>query len=142
MTPHGEEAQIRSLIEDWAAALRAKDVSRVMSHQTADATQFTLAPPLISTDGTDELQSWFDNWRGPIGFETRDQAIVARDGIAFSHGLIRMTATSVGGEEADLWFRLTLGFRKIEGTWKIVHTHESVPFYMDGSYRAAIDLKP
>ena len=24
----------------------------------------------------------------------------------------------------------------------IVHEHESVPFYMDGSFRAAIDLKP
>ena len=36
----------------------------------------------------------------------------------------------------------TLLSRKIRGDWRIVHQHESVPFYMDGSYRAAVDLKP
>ena len=32
--------------------------------------------------------------------------------------------------------------RKIGGEWKMVNAHTSVPFYMDGSYKAAIDLKP
>jgi ketosteroid isomerase-like protein len=41
-----------------------------------------------------------------------------------------------------IWFRHTLGFRKIRGKWKIPHEHESVPFYMDGSFKAAVDLKP
>jgi ketosteroid isomerase-like protein len=35
-----------------------------------------------------------------------------------------------------------LGFRKIDGKWAIAHEHSSVPFYMDGSYKAAVDLKP
>ena len=38
--------------------------------------------------------------------------------------------------------RLTLCFRKIAGSWMVAHEHSSVPFYMDGSFRAAIDLKP
>jgi PhnB protein len=38
--------------------------------------------------------------------------------------------------------RETLGLRKIDGIWKIAHQHHSVPFYMDGSNRAAVDLKP
>jgi PhnB protein len=38
--------------------------------------------------------------------------------------------------------RATVGLRKIDGKWSIVHEHLSVPFYMDGSYRAAVDLKP
>ena len=42
----------------------------------------------------------------------------------------------------DLWFRATLGFRKIDRKWTITHEHSSVPFYMDGSFKAAIDLKP
>jgi hypothetical protein len=33
-------------------------------------------------------------------------------------------------------------FRKIDEEWKIVHEHESVLFYMDGSFKAAVDLKP
>jgi ketosteroid isomerase-like protein len=38
--------------------------------------------------------------------------------------------------------RQTLGFRKVAGTWKIAHEHTSVPFYMDGSDTAAVDLEP
>jgi PhnB protein len=53
-----------------------------------------------------------------------------------------MTGTKTDGQKVDLWFRQTLCFRKINGTWAIVHEHESVPFCMDGSFRAAIDLKP
>ena len=43
---------------------------------------------------------------------------------------------------SDVWFRSTLGFRKIGGEWKIAHEHELVPFLMDGSDKAALDLKP
>ena len=38
--------------------------------------------------------------------------------------------------------RVTACHRKINGKWLITHEHVSVPFYMDGSYRAAVDLKP
>jgi ketosteroid isomerase-like protein len=35
-----------------------------------------------------------------------------------------------------------VGWRKREGEWLVTHEHVSVPFYMDGSLRAAVDLKP
>jgi PhnB protein len=54
-----------------------------------------------------------------------------------------MSGTKTDGEKVDMWLRATLCFRKIGGhQWKIVHEHESVPFYMDGSYKAAVDLTP
>jgi PhnB protein len=31
---------------------------------------------------------------------------------------------------------------KKDGGWKAMHEHLSVPFYMDGSKKAAVDLKP
>jgi hypothetical protein len=34
------------------------------------------------------------------------------------------------------------GRRKIDGSWRIVHEHNSTPFYLDGSLRAALDLRP
>jgi len=54
----------------------------------------------------------------------------------------RLSGTKVGGDKNNLWLRQTLGLRKIDGEWKIVHEHESVPFYMDGSFKAAVDLEP
>jgi PhnB protein len=137
------EAQIRALIDDWAKALRAKDVDGVMAHYAPDAVTFDLAPPLIST-GADAkgLQAWFATWQSPLGYEIRDLSITAGDTAAFCHSLNRLSGTKSDGERADIWFRLTLGLRRIGSAWKIAHQHESVPFYMDGSYRAAVDLKP
>jgi PhnB protein len=137
------EAQIRAVIDDWARAMRAKDVAGVMAHYAPDSVTFDLAPPLISTGADAEgLQAWFSTWPGPIGYEIRDRRITAGDDVAFCHSLNRLSGTKSDGEKADVWFRLTLGLRKLGGEWRIAHQHESVPFYMDGSYRAAVDLKP
>jgi ketosteroid isomerase-like protein len=137
------EARIRALIDDWANAIRTKDVDGVMARQMADSVTFDLAPPLIST-GTDAkgLQAWFSTWQGPLDYEIRDLNITAGDDVAFCHGLNRLSGVKNDGEEVEMWFRQTLCWRKIGGEWRIAHQHESVPFYMDGSYRAAVDLKP
>ena len=38
--------------------------------------------------------------------------------------------------------RATFVLRNSENKWLIAHEHSSVPFHMDGSLRAAIDLAP
>ena len=137
------EAQIRRLLDDWAGAIRAKDVAGVLAHYTADSVTFDLAPPLISA-GADAagLQAWFATWHGPIAYEIRDLQVTVGDDVAFCQGLARLSGTKTDGEKPEVWFRLTLGLRKLGREWRIAHQHESVPFYMDGSYRAAIDLEP
>jgi PhnB protein len=35
-----------------------------------------------------------------------------------------------------------LGGAQLDGSWRIVHEHDSTPFYLDGSLRAALDLRP
>ena len=71
-------ADVREVIDAWAAALRAKDADGVISHQTPDFVQFALAPPLrasaLDRSGLDE---WFASWRGRIEYEIRDQSITA-----------------------------------------------------------------
>ena len=53
-----------------------------------------------------------------------------------------MMGTKKDGEKVDLWMRCTAGLRRLGGAWKITHQHTSVPFLMDGSFKAAVDLKP
>jgi PhnB protein len=137
-----DEAGIRNLIDQRAAALRARDVDGIVSCRTADYVQYSLAPPLSHVYDAGDLSVWFATWRGPIGSEFRDLTIVVSGDSAYSFGLSRMTGTKTSGDEVDLWFRETLAFRKVGGRWKIAHEHSSVPFYMDGSFRAAVDLKP
>jgi ketosteroid isomerase-like protein len=137
-----DETQIRNVIEGWADALRAKNAEGVVSHHAADFIQFSLAPPLVSAGDVEKLQAWFATWQGPIGYEIHNLGISAGDCVAYCHSLNRMSGTRDGGEKTDLWFRQTLGLRKIDSRWVIAHAHASVPFYMDGSYRAAVDLEP
>ena len=54
----------------------------------------------------------------------------------------RISGTRTSGEDADVWARATVCYRKTDGKWMVAHEHVSVPFYMDGSNRAAVDLKP
>jgi PhnB protein len=137
------EAEIKAVIDDWADAIRAKDARRVASHGTPDFVQFSLAPPLVSDAADAEgLEKWFATWRGPLAYSVRDLRITAGDDVAFAYSLNRLSGTTTDGQTSEIWFRHTLGFRKVGGAWKIAHEHESVPFYMDGSFKAAVDLEP
>jgi uncharacterized protein (TIGR02246 family) len=149
MTPNNNKeddgAQIRRLVDSWTEAVRSKDIDRLMSHYATDIVVFDLAPPLQYT-GADAYRTnwegWFPTFRGPIGYEIRDLNIVSGENVAYCHSFNRITGTRTNDETTDVWVRATFCCRKIGGKWKIQHGHQSVPFYMDGSYRAAIDLKP
>jgi ketosteroid isomerase-like protein len=138
-----DEASIRNLIDQRVNALYSKDAQGVLSALTTDFVGFSLAPPLVSTmTDAKAYDAWFATWQGPIGTEVRDLAIVVSGDLGVSHSLNLMTGTAASGHEVKLWYRQTLSFRKVDAQWKIAHEHNSVPFYMDGSFRAAIDLKP
>ena len=143
---HDSEAAIRALIEERAAALRRKDARGYIACQSADYalySLYTMGPPLsVDEVGISDLEGWFAGWNGPIGYELRDLRIAAGGDVGFCHGFARMSGTKTDGEAVDLWFRVTFGLRRGAEGWAIVHEHESVPFYMDGSLRAAVDLKP
>jgi len=106
---------------------------------------FDLAPPLQHGGRRtirDNLKGWFATFSGPVGSELRDLKIETGGDVAFAHGFNRIHGKRTDGSETSVWIRLTLGFRKIGGAWKVTHEHTSVPFYMDGSFKAAVDLTP
>lgn len=141
-----DEAQILTLRDNLAIALRAKNVDGVMSHYATNPVMFELAPPLqIKGDeqtGRQNLEQWFASFQGSLGYEIRDLHIAVDREIAFCYSLNRISGMRSNGNQTDIWVRETLCFRKIDNAWKIVHEHQSVPLYMDGSNKAAIDLKP
>ena len=142
MATTAPEKQVKLAIEARNAALGAKDVAGVMASGYAGFVAYTLAPPLKSTAGKAGLAGWFDTWDGPIGLTTRDLKITAGDDVAFASCLVHMTGRKTDGEDVDLWHRQTFGLKRVRGAWKILHEHSSTPFYMDGSVKAAVDLKP
>lgn len=141
-----DEAEIRALLDDRHSAMQAKDASRFVAHYAPDIVLFDLAPPLqfSSAQALDPagIEEWFATWRGPIEYTISQVKLAIGDDVAFCHGLARLRGTKTGGEQVDVWTRATIGLCKIDGTWKVAHEHLSVPFYMDGSGRAALDLRP
>lgn len=141
-----DEAGIRALIEERSAAMRDKDAARAMATLAPDIVAFELAPPLAlgPEQALDEagLAAWLAGWDGSVGIEIRDLHVEARGGIGWSRSLNRLHGRLKSGREIDMWMRSTLAFRQVDGGWKIVHGHSSVPFRMDGSFRAATDLQP
>lgn len=141
-------AQILAVLAEHAAAHAARDVQRMTAPYTDDATCYTLAPPLQQGPETpygtpDGLRKWLAGFDGPVLVDYHNPVVTADGDVAFVHTLTRMTATPAGAAGSfSFWFRSTFGLRRIDGTWRITHRHESTPFYMDGSFRAATDLLP
>jgi uncharacterized protein (TIGR02246 family) len=139
-----DDGQIRGLMDDWARALRAKDINRLMADYAPDVLAFDLINPLQYL-GSDALRKrvdeWFSSFQGPINFETRDLNITANSDVAFSHCLNRFSGTKIDGGKIDMWIRATVCFRKIDGKWMVTHQHSSVPFDPESS-EASLDLKP
>ena len=138
------EVEIRQLIDDWANAVRGKDLKNLESYYVPEILEFDLTPPLqfagIDAYGKN-FEDWFSSFEGSIGYEIRDLKITTADDKAFSHSLNRIIGKRTNGESTDLWVLATVSFHKIGGKWKIAHEHFSVPFYMESPYEASLDLK-
>ena len=138
-----DEDAIRAVTERIAATAYRKDAAAMSRHYAPGAVIADLAPPLLSR-GFDvaKAQAWLDNWDGPVEIEMRELKVQADGDLGVCHGLQYVRARTRESEEAAWWSRITLVFTRTAEGWQITHEHNSVPFYMDGSYRAAIDLDP
>jgi uncharacterized protein (TIGR02246 family) len=139
------QTEIRGVIGELEAAMRAGDAKAVVALYAPDAVKYDLAPPLRHTGAevhdADGLQSWFDGFGGSVGYEVYELAVTAGADVAFAHSLNKMYDPSPEGR-FELWFRATYCLVRADGRWLLAHEHTSTPFYMDGSYRAALDLQP
>lgn len=134
--------EITALCRRLGQAHHDKDAGAIVGCYAIDAVIYSLAPPLKDKIDHAGTIAWLATWDGPITFDAEDVDLVVGDGLAWSTALNRMRGTKTDGTKEDIWFRTTMCFRKIDGAWRIVHDHSSTPFYMDGSLKAAVDLKP
>ena len=90
---------------------------------------FDVPPPFLSRGLDAYMATWetFFAWQAkPVQFDLHDIAITAGNDVAFATALGRCCDLS-SGERVDLEFRLTMGFRKLDGQWRILHEHHSIP---------------
>jgi uncharacterized protein (TIGR02246 family) len=138
-----ERDKIIALCERLGRAHAEKDADAIVACYAEDALIYDMAPPL-GRHGMDRalVSEWLATWDGPITVEVRHGELFVGGDLAYTAALNRMAGTKRDGEAVDLWFRTTMVFARPDGRWRIVHDHSSVPFHMDGSFRAALDLEP
>lgn len=139
---NSDRAQIDALFEQLHRAYADHNADAIAAAYTRDAVIYDLAPPLFHR-GLDakSLGDWLATWDGPLEMSMQDFEITIDENLAVATSLSKMSGTQQG-EPQKMWLRTTWALRKLHGQWLIAHDHASVPFYMDGSFRAAIDLTP
>jgi uncharacterized protein (TIGR02246 family) len=138
------EEAIRAVIDAITKAVRAKDVEAMLAQCAPDIVTFDMVPPL-KHQGSQAIRGLWARtlaaFDPPLEYEVHDLDISVDGNIAFARCLNRFGGTKKDGRRVLNSLRSTFGLRKIDGQWKVVHEHVSVPFDMETG-KAMLDLKP
>ena len=123
------EADIRAIIENWAKAVRNKDIESILAHHSEDIVMYDVPKPFQSF-GIDAYRKTWDTFYAytKLGvFDIQELKVIADENVAFCFGTMKCADKSNSVEYVDLNFRLTVGLKKINNQWTVVHEHHSIP---------------
>ena len=128
-TTQSDEAELRALISRWSKAVREENLEGIRADHDPDILMFDVPAPFQSRG----IEAYMATWQPfyafqtkPVQFDFQDINITAGKDVAFATAIGRCCDLS-SGQAVPLEFRLTMGFRKVDGHWRIVHEHHSVP---------------
>lgn len=124
-----DEATIRQLITDWAAAVHTGDLDSVLTDHDSDIVMFDVPPPYQGVRGMNEYRdSWppfFEFQRQGGSFDIEELEVTAGEHVAFAWALLRCGKPEEFEANPDNRLRLTIGLRKRDGRWVVTHEHHS-----------------
>jgi uncharacterized protein (TIGR02246 family) len=127
----GDEQQIRTLVESWAAAVHRGDMAGVLVDHADDIVMFDVPPPQDGVRGIDAYrETWpgFFEWQAQgASFEIVSLDVTAGTNVAYAHALLRCGTPEELAQNPNKRLRLTLGLRKEHGRWVVAHEHHSFP---------------
>lgn len=131
MTENTAAAELRALIDQRVQAIASRDARYLADAQDPDVLAFNVLPPLRlrgSDQVAEQTRAWFDGYADGPGYEVHDLRIDVDGSVGSTAFLYHVTGTLHSGDEVSMWVRATLVWRKIDGRWRIVHDHESIPW--------------
>jgi ketosteroid isomerase-like protein len=128
----GEEdnkSAIRRLVEDWAQAVRERNLEKILAHHSNDIVMYDVPPPFQSLGIEAYKKTWniFFAYTKPGVFDIQELNIITGDTVAFCYSTMKCADKSNSDDYIELSFRLTIGLKKIGDQWTILHEHHSVP---------------
>jgi uncharacterized protein (TIGR02246 family) len=128
----GDEAQILAMIAKWRTALENRDLDGLVADYVPDAVLFDVHPtykivgPAAIRAAWEQCLPFFPK---TFKSEHRDVKLVVGDDVAFGHMAHHILAVDEPQHPASgSWIRVTVGYRKVAGQWKVCHEHVSMPF--------------
>jgi ketosteroid isomerase-like protein len=124
-----DEAEIRDLITRWSQAVCDENLAGIRADHDTEILMFDVPPPFLSRGLDAYMATWqtfFACQAKPVEFVFHDVEIAAGNDVAFATAIGRCADLS-SGEKVQLEFRLTMGLRKLNGRWRIMHEHHSIP---------------
>jgi uncharacterized protein (TIGR02246 family) len=128
--PSSDELEILALIERWAEAVRSENRAGIRRDHDSDMLMFDVPPPLLSRGLDAYMATWetfFAFAEKPVAFDFHDIEITAGQDVAFATAIGNCVNIDRNGKREPLQFRLTMGLRKIDSRWRVMHEHHSLP---------------
>ncbi|QDT98790.1 SgcJ/EcaC family oxidoreductase [Gimesia aquarii] len=126
-----DEDEIRSLAKAWSGSLESKDVDAMLTGYSEDILLYDVKPPYRLKG----LEAYRANWEACLPYfpakmksEHRDFTVTVDGDVAFAHGLHHVVPIDEESPVGQTWLRITIGYQRTEGEWRVMHEHVSVPF--------------
>jgi ketosteroid isomerase-like protein len=127
-----DKAEIQAMEAAMIKAYAAKDLNHALAGYVQDETLFVFdAIPPRQYVG---IKAWRANnevfvamFQGPLKVEMSDLSITTDGKLGFGHNIQRFSGMDHNGRPIDWTFRVSDGYKKINGKWKIVQEHISFP---------------
>ena len=118
-----DEDQVVEIIAAWEHAVQQRDMDGTLANHAAELVMFDVPEP-IQARGLDEYRETWELFfhysrGGPASFRLHELALFVGTDVAFAHALL---------DVADVHCRVTLGLRKADDRWLIIHEHHSSPW--------------
>ncbi len=126
-----DKAAFLAVIENWRRAFENRDLAALTADYAPDAVLFDVKPPyrLVGIDAIRKTwQHALPCFPKQFKSEHRDLHIEIAGDLAFIFGLHHITSASEPNHPAcGTYLRITACFKKINGHWKAIHEHVSLP---------------
>jgi uncharacterized protein (TIGR02246 family) len=131
---HQNETLIRQLHDEFEAALKAKDMDRIMAQYAPDVIAFDAVGALQFKGAPEYRAHWercFEHCPGDGFFEVHELHVEVSSELGYSRMLNHCGGPNAEGQMQTAWMRATRVWGRRNGEWRVIHEHFSMPFDME-----------
>jgi len=127
-----DEAAIRTLMAKFAADFNSGDIEAIMTNYVSDESLiiFDLVPRKDYRGAGTYRENWvemFSHFKGKPKISIAGLGIYVDGNVGFGYSFQQITGTDKHGIPINRAVRVTDGYRKVGGNWRIALEHVSVP---------------